>query len=203
MQIRLASCPMPATTPLVGMPKALGCLRPTLTTWRRLRPVSGRHGPQRPVPRAPAGRLRMPLPLAPRRCACYGQLDPLGDHRAACATSGALSTRALPLEHAVADCREAGARSVRLADMNFDVPVADARRIEVVANGLPLCGMGLSWPLAVDATIVIIVAPLDHAAGPGPPPRRSAAPKLCNSCASWRGTEPLPSPCCYVLPPYC
>ena len=101
-------------------------------------------------------RLRMPLPLAPRRCACHGQLDdPLGDHRAACATSGVLSTRALPLEHAVARvCREAGARvarNVRLADMNLDVPVADARRIEVVANGLPL------WhgsQLAVDATIV-------------------------------------------------
>ncbi|OLP85284.1 Ankyrin-1 [Symbiodinium microadriaticum] len=100
-------------------------------------------------------RLRMPLPLAPRRCACHGQLDPLGDHRAACATSGVLSTRALPLEHAVARvCRAAGARvarNVRLADMNLDVPVADARRIEVVANGLPL------WhgsQLAVDATIV-------------------------------------------------
>ena len=100
-------------------------------------------------------RLRMPLPLAPRRCACHGQLDPLGDHRAACATSGVLSTRALPLEHAVARvCREAGARvarNVRLADMNLDVPVADARRIEVVANGLPL------WhgsQLAVDATLV-------------------------------------------------
>ena len=100
-------------------------------------------------------RLRMPLQLAPRRCSCRGQLDELGDHRAACATSGVLSTRAVPLEHAVARvCREAGARvarHVRLADMNLDVPVADERRIEVVANGLPL------WhgsQLAVDATIV-------------------------------------------------
>ena len=85
----------------------------------------------------------------------HRQLDPFGDHRAACATSGVLPTRALPLEHAVARvCREAGARvarNVRLADMNVDVPVADARRIEVVANGLPL------WhgsQLALDATIV-------------------------------------------------
>ena len=49
------------------------------------------------------------------------------------------------------------------ADMNLDVPVADARRIEVVANGLPL------WhgsQLAADATIVP-----PYAAGPGPPPR--------------------------------
>ena len=100
-------------------------------------------------------RLRLPLPLAPRRCRCHGALDPLGDHRTACATSGVLATRALPLEHAVARvCREAGARvarHVKLADMNLDVPVADERRIEVVANGLPL------WhgsQLALDATIV-------------------------------------------------
>ena len=85
----------------------------------------------------------------------HGTLDPPGDHCTACATSGVLAARALPLEHAVARvCREAGARvarHVRLADMNLDVPVADERRIEVVANGLPL------WhgsQLALDATIV-------------------------------------------------
>ena len=55
---------------------------------------------------------RLPLPLAPRRCSCRGQLDALGDHRTACATSGVLATRALPLEHAVARvCLESGARS--------------------------------------------------------------------------------------------
>ena len=43
-------------------------------------------------------RLRLPLPVAPRTCACRGRLDPLGDHRAACATSGVLASRALPLE---------------------------------------------------------------------------------------------------------
>ena len=100
-------------------------------------------------------RLRLPLPLAPRRCSCHGTLDPLGDHRTACATSAVLATRALPLEHAVARvCREAGARvarHVKLADMNLDVPVADERRIDVVADGLPL------WhgsQLALTATIV-------------------------------------------------
>ena len=62
-------------------------------------------------------RLRMPLPLAPRMCACRGQLDPLGDHRAACANSGVLASRALPIERALARvCQEA----VRLADMNLD-----------------------------------------------------------------------------------
>ena len=87
-------------------------------------------------------RLHMPLPLAPRTCACRGRLDPLGDHRAACANSGVLASRALPIERALARvCQEAGARVVRnmrLADMNLDVPVGDERRIEVVANGLPL-----------------------------------------------------------------
>ena len=49
-------------------------------------------------------------------------------HRSACATSGFLASRALPLEHAVARvCREAGAqvaRNVRVGDMNIDVPVS-------------------------------------------------------------------------------
>ena len=100
-------------------------------------------------------RLRLPLPLAPRACTCRGRLDQLGDHRAACANSGVLASRALPLERALARvCQEAGARVVRnmrLADMNITVPVSDERRIEVVANGLPL------WhgsQLAIDATMV-------------------------------------------------
>ena len=80
-------------------------------------------------------RLRLPLPCAPRTCSCHGRLDQLGDHRSACATSGFLASRALPLEHAVARvCREAGAQvagNVRVGDMNIDVPVSDARRIEV------------------------------------------------------------------------
>ena len=68
---------------------------------------------------------------------------------------GCSPARAIPLERALARvCREAGARvaqNVRLADMNLDASVQDARRIEVVCNGLPL------WhgaQLAVDATIV-------------------------------------------------
>ena len=43
---------------------------------------------------------------------------------------------------------------MRVADMNIDVPVVDDRRINVVANGLPL------WhgaQLAVDATLVSLV----------------------------------------------
>ena len=82
-------------------------------------------------------------------------MDPYGDHRAACANAGVLRPRGVPLEHAAARvCREAGARVARnvpLANMNIDVPVQDARQIEVVANGLPL------WhgaQLAVDTTLV-------------------------------------------------
>ena len=97
----------------------------------------------------------MPLPLGPRSCSCRGALDAYGDHRAACSTSGVLASRALPLERAIARvCQEAGARvgrNVALAAMNIDAPVHDARRIEVVCNGLPI------WhgaQLAVDATLV-------------------------------------------------
>ena len=104
--------------------------------------------------------------LTTRTCRCGHSLDPLGDHRAACATSGVLPTRALPLKHALARvCREAGARvarNVRVADMNIDVPASDARRIEVVCNGLPL------WhgaQLAVDATLV---SPLTRDGQPQP-----------------------------------
>ena len=43
------------------------------------------------------------------------------------------------------------ATNILFRDMNFDVPVADSRHIEVVANGLPL------WQgaqVAVDTTFV-------------------------------------------------
>ena len=60
-----------------------------------------------------------PAPPAPAPVTRRGRLDAFGDHRAACATSGVLATRAGPLERAVARfCREAGARVARNADMN-------------------------------------------------------------------------------------
>ena len=100
-------------------------------------------------------RLRLALPLAPHRCRCAGTLDGLLDHRSACAEVGLLAHRAGPLERAAARiCREAGARvatSVALRDLNLDVPATDGRRIEVVANGLPL------WQgaqIAVETTLV-------------------------------------------------
>ena len=100
-------------------------------------------------------RLRLPLPHVPRHCRCGGTLDALGDHRAACPVAGVLGPRGAPLERAAARiCREGGARvatNVLLRDMNVDVPLADSRRIEVLANGLPL------WQgaqVAVDTTFV-------------------------------------------------
>ena len=90
-----------------------------------------------------------------RQCRCGGRLDPLGDHRAACPTAGVLGARGAPLERAAARmCLEAGARvatNVLLRDVNVGLPLADSRRIEVLANGLPL------WQgaeVAVDTTLV-------------------------------------------------
>ena len=122
-------------------------------------------------------RLRLALPLGPSHCSCRCALDVLGDHRAACATSGVLASRALPLERAIARvCQEAGARvgrNVRLAAMNLHVPVHDARRIEVVCNGLPF------WhgaQVAVDATIVSPIA-----RDGTPQPRAELCPARCSA----------------------
>ena len=100
-------------------------------------------------------RLRLALPLTPTRCRCGGRLDSLGDHRSSCAQVGVLAQRAGPLEPAVARiCREAVARvatNVALRELNLDAPATDGRRIEVVANGLPL------WrgaQIAIDTTLV-------------------------------------------------
>ena len=114
-------------------------------------------------------RLRLPLPLFARTCRCRRTFDSLGDHRAACAQSGALRSRGGPLERAAARvCREAGARvttHTRLADLNVQhVQHIDDRRIDVIANGLALWG---GAQLAVDATLV---SPLTRA---GEPRRRA------------------------------
>ena len=82
----------------------------------------------------------------------YGQMEVL--FRQPCGRSLDLPLRSKP--------RPLVARNVRVADMNIDVPVSDARRIEVVCNGLPL------WhgaQLAVDATLV---SPLTREGQPQP-----------------------------------
>ena len=117
-------------------------------------------------------RLRQPLPVAPRTCRCGGALDPLGDHRAACPTAGVLGARRAPLEWAAARvCREAGARvasNVMIRDMNLDSPATDARRIEVLANGLPL------WQGAQAAVDTTLVSPLTRDGAPRPGAHRMA-----------------------------
>ena len=101
-------------------------------------------------------RVCLHLPLSARFCRCRRPLDPLGDHRAACAQSGVLRARRGPLERASARiCREGGARvttNTRLADLIIHtLSRVDDRRIEVIANGLPMWG---GSQLAVDTTLV-------------------------------------------------
>ena len=101
-------------------------------------------------------RLRLPLPLSVRSCRCGRPYDAFGHHRAACATAGVLGRRGWALESAAARvCREGGAR-VRLNVFVRDLDLAepnrlDGRRLEVVADGLPLHG---GAQLAIDTTMV-------------------------------------------------
>ena len=101
-------------------------------------------------------RLQLPAPITIIRCSCGRQLDQHGDHRAACSTCGILKKRSVPLEKAAARvCREAGARvaeNVLLRDMNLSgISARDGRRVEVVANGLPLWS---GAQLVIDTTLV-------------------------------------------------
>ena len=111
-------------------------------------------------------RLRLPLPPTARVCRCGGELDILGDHRAACATAGVLVRRAVPVERVVAQiCREAGRRvatDVFLRELNLGLPITDARRLEVVANGLP------SFHGAQVAVDVTLVCPIQRDGCPRP-----------------------------------
>ena len=76
-------------------------------------------------------------------------------HRAACPRAGVLGSRGFSVESAAARvCWEVGARvSTNLFVIDLDLPVAphDARRLEVVADGLPLFGRA---QLAIDTTLV-------------------------------------------------
>ena len=104
-------------------------------------------------------RLALPLPLSNRTCRCGRPFDAFGHHRAACARCGVLGRRGFALESAAGRvCREAGARVATnqfVRDLDLGVPNAnDNRRLEVVADGLPLFG---GVQLAVDTILVSAV----------------------------------------------
>ena len=100
-------------------------------------------------------RLHLPLPLSSRACRCGRPLDCLGHHRASCSRAGVLGRRGFALESAVARVfREAGARvsvNVFLRDLDLPIGAMDQRRIEVIAEGLPVFH---GAQLAIDATLV-------------------------------------------------
>ena len=104
-------------------------------------------------------RLWLPLPPSSRNFRCGRLLDVLGHHRAACAEAGVLGRRGFALESVAARiCREAGARvgtNVMVRDMD-SLPQShlDTRRLEVVADGLPLFHGAQS---AIDTTMVSAV----------------------------------------------
>ena len=109
-------------------------------------------------------RLWLPLHTTSRSCRCGRPLDVLGHHRAACANVGVLGRQGSALESAAARvCREAGGRvsvNVAVRDLDIGVPdVADARRLEVVADGLPLFH---GAQIAVDTTLRVSCAGTGH-----------------------------------------
>ena len=97
----------------------------------------------------------MPLPLSVRSCVCGRRLDLFGHHRAACSRAGVLSRRGFAVVSAVEQiCREAGARvstNVMIRDLDIAGSNTDARRLEVVAEGLSIFG---GVQLTLDATLV-------------------------------------------------
>ena len=99
-------------------------------------------------------RLRLPVEITDARCECGIALDTQAHHRATCARSGRLRSRALGPERTLARvCREAGATvhvNAKLGDMNVAVRADDMRSIEVLASGLPLHH---GAQLAVDITL--------------------------------------------------
>ena len=121
-------------------------------------------------------RLRLPLPLSARYCTCRCTLDSFGDHRAACATSGALRSRPGPLERAAArECREAGAgvtTHVLVSDLNLTGSTTGGLKSSLTGFR---CTMG--HKLAVDTTMVSPLTsgqPRPQGCQPGSPALRAA-----------------------------
>ena len=111
-------------------------------------------------------RLRLPLPSTWERCRCGRRTDELGDHRAACSTSGLLARRAGPLEKAWARVFREAQAHVRWKPLLGEVLLledpTDGRQLDFVASGLPLHA---GIPLCCDSTTV---APLHQDGSPWP-----------------------------------
>ena len=121
-------------------------------------------------------------------CACLSrQIDPWGDHRAACATAGVLPARAIPLERALARV----AQHVRLADMNLDASVQDARRIEVVckARGSFWSPQKRSFWSPQPEHLGLWPGQPKRAARAGRPRQVADSPDMCNGLLLWHGAQ--------------
>ena len=144
-------------------------------------------------------RLRLPLPLTAAYCRCRRRQDALGDHLAACPRSGVLRARGAPLERAATCvCREAGASvatNVLVRDLNVAPSRQDDRRIEVIANGLPLWG---GVQVAVDTTLV---SPLTANGQPRREARRTAGAALRHARRAKERTYPHLCLCAAVVRP--
>ena len=98
--------------------------------------------------------LRLHLPFAARVCRCGRFQDIFGQHLSACVVLGVLGGRGAALESAARVCRKVGARvstNVFVRDLDIVFNVTDSRKLEVVADGLPLFG---GAELAIDTTLV-------------------------------------------------
>ena len=100
-------------------------------------------------------RLRLPFPPVSRSCRCGRPLDSRGHPGAGCSRA-VLGRRGFAVESAgTRICREAGARvstNVFVRDLDLAAPnLHDARRLEIIAEGLPLFG---GAQLAIDTTLV-------------------------------------------------
>ena len=100
-------------------------------------------------------RLRLALSLTDKRCeGCGAVLDERGLHRTSCMPSGRIRKRATPVERtSTRICREAGAvvkTNVLLRDMNVIVASKNERRLEILADGLPI---KRGAQLAIDVTV--------------------------------------------------
>ena len=172
----VVALPRPSAAASSATPCAVGSVRrqPIWTQWR-LRTFSvtsirylapslcHKRAPVGRKPKSPCPQLQNSVSLA---TVCGRSFSRCRTPRASVGAGGGwIHWRGAPLERAAARmCREAGARvatNVFLCDMNVGLPLADSRRIDVLANGLPL---RQGAQVAADTTLVC-------------PPTRSGEPR--------------------------